>query len=131
MAAGTYASLWTFAPAGVEWPSARNLVMLMAHLVAISWAWGSVAMAAASALNRRSAAVGLVGLAAVGFFLLDFLVEMSTMFKSLWWATPFHYFHGAAILLGIDHPARDLSILVGMGVAGAAFAFWQFSRRDV
>jgi hypothetical protein len=131
MAAATYASLWTFAPAGAEWPPVRNLLMLMAHLVAISWGFGCVAMAAASALNRRAAAMGLVALGAVGFFLLDFLVEMSTKFKLFWWATQFHYFHGAAILLGKDHPARDLLILVGMGVAGASFAFWQFSRRDV
>ena len=49
----------------------------------------------------------------------------------VWWTTPFHYYHGAAILLGKSHPPRDLSILVGMGVIAASFAFWRFSHRDI
>jgi len=131
MVAGTYASLWLFAPAGVEWPAARNLMMLMAHLGAISWGFGCVALAAGASLNRRASAIGLVALASVGFFLLDFLVEMSTRFKAFWWTTPFHYFHGAAILLRNSHPARDLSVLFGIGIVSASFALWRFSTRDV
>ena len=127
----TYVSLWWFAPADAEWPSPRNILMLVVHLGAISWGFGCIAIAAGAAMRRRASAIGLVALAAVGLFLVDFLVEMSTRFKSLWWTTPFHYFHGAAILLGKNHLQRDLSVLVGMGVAGASFAFWQFSRRDV
>jgi hypothetical protein len=131
MVAGTYMSLWFFAPRGVAWPARTDVVLLLAHLGAISWGFGGVSLAASSALKRRAAAVGLVAIAAIGFFLLDFLVEMSSTFQSLWWATPFHYFHGAAILMGHDHLARDLSVLFGMGAVSTSFAFWRFSQRDV
>ena len=131
MGAGTYVSLWYFAPPDATWPSPSNVALLMAHLAAISWGFGCVALAAAASMNRRASAIGLVALAAVGFLLVDVLVEMSTRFKALWWTTPFHYFHGAAILLGKSHPLRDLTVLGSMGVVAASFAFWQFSRRDV
>ena len=131
MAAATYISLWSFAPAGVQWPATRDLLMLMAHLAAISWGFGCISLAAGAAMRRRASAIGLVALVAVGLFLLDFLVSMSSRFKSFWWTTPFNYFHGSSILLRKSHPPRDLSILIGMGVVGAVFAFWRFSERDV
>src|SRR4029077_19133477 len=90
MAAATYVSLWTLAPAGATWPSGHNLAMLMTHLYAIGWGFGCLSIAAASALNRRAAAMGLVALSAIGLFLIDFLVEMSSRFQALWWTTPFH-----------------------------------------
>jgi len=131
MGAGTYASLLYFAPAGVEWPSLGKTLMLMAHLGAISWGFGCIALAAGAAMSRRASALGLVSLAAVALFLVDVLVEMSSRFKSLWWTTPFHYYHGAALLMGKSNPVRNLLILLGMGVAGASFAFWRFSHRDI
>ena len=50
------------------------------------------------------------------------------------WASrvsPFHRFHGADILSGVTHPARDLTILLAIGVAGVVMAYWRFQRRDV
>jgi hypothetical protein len=131
MVAGTYASLLVFAPADAVWPSRADVGRLLAHLGAISWGFGGVALAAAATLNRRAAASGLVAIAAIGFFLLDFLVEMSTTFSRLWWMTPFHFYHGAAILAGHQHMARDLSVLLGIGVVSTSYAFWRFSHRDV
>jgi ABC-2 type transport system permease protein len=131
MAAATYISLWYFAPPNVAWPSARDVLMLMVHLAAISWGFGCIALAAGATMKRRASAIGLVALAAIGFFLVDFLVETSKRFKYLWWTTPFHYYHGSTILLGRNHAARDLSVLLGMGVIATAFAFWRFSARDV
>jgi len=49
----------------------------------------------------------------------------------LWWITPFHYFHGAAILNGTANVPRNLAVLLGLGAVGVAAAYWQFGRRDL
>jgi ABC-2 type transport system permease protein len=131
MGAATWISLWSMAPAGAVWPELRTALVMMAHLAGVSWCFGCLGLASAAWMQRRASAVGSVALLAICCFLLDVLVEFSTMFRPFWWVTPFHYFHGAAILQGNTDPARNLAVLGGIGVVAAAFAFWQFNRRDL
>jgi ABC-2 type transport system permease protein len=123
--------LWLLAPAGVAWPAPSKVLELMAHLAAIAWLFGCVGLAAAATVTRRSSALGIVSLSAVGLYLLNVLVEFSDTFKPIWWMTPFQFFHGSAILYDVARPALDLSVLLGIGVVFAASAYWRFEKRDL
>lgn len=131
MGLSTWLGLALLAPEDVAWPERRTVIMMMAHLAAISWCLGGIGLAAAAWMSRRAAAVGLVALLAVSLLLLDVLVEFSARFHGLWWVTPFHYFHGAAILQNATDPVRNLTVLGGIGAVAASLAFWQFNRRDL
>jgi hypothetical protein len=126
-----WTGLWFLAPEGVAWPSPWKVLELMAHLGAIAWSFGCIGLAAAATVARRSSALGIVSLSAVGLFMLHVLVEFSDTFKPIWWVTPFQFFQGPAILYGTARPALDLSVLLGIGIVAAATAYWQFSRRDL
>jgi ABC-2 type transport system permease protein len=131
MAASLWASLWWLAPPNVRWPEPRVVLLLTGHLAAVAWCFGAAALAAAAWAWRRGAAQSIVGVSAIAFYLLDTVAEA---WDAVAWTaplSPFHYFHGAEILAGRTDPARDLAMLIAVGVAGTALAYWQFRRRDV
>jgi len=131
LAVSLWASLWLLAPPQAQWPSTRVVVLLLSHLAAVSWCFCGAALAAAAWASRRGAAQAVVGIGSVALYLLDTVAEAWD--RAAWMAplSPFHYFHGANILAGRTDPARDLTVLVLMGAAGAALAYWQFRRRDM
>jgi ABC-2 type transport system permease protein len=131
MGLGTWVALQTLAPDGVEWPEPATVGLLMAHLAAVGWCFGGLALAAAAMARRRGAALAPVAIAAVGLFLLDMLGEYWAAAHPFARVSPFHYFHGAAILSGTARPWLDLSVLITTGAAATAVAYWRFARRDV
>ena len=46
-------ALGVFAPEGAQWPSARSIASMAAHLVAIAWCFGTLGLALASMATRR------------------------------------------------------------------------------
>jgi hypothetical protein len=131
MGIGLYASLWSLAPPGAVWPSKHVVVLLMLHLAAVAWCFGGAALAAAAWSRRRGSAQALVGVGAVGLYLVEVVGEAWS--RAAWASrlSPFHYFHGAGILSGLTTPTRDLMILGVIGLTGVVLAYWQFERRDV
>ena len=58
-------------------------------------------------------AQSIVGLSAVAFYLMEVVGEAWS--RAAWASrvSPFHHFHGADIISGVTHPARDFTILTG------------------
>jgi ABC-2 type transport system permease protein len=131
MGLGTAIGLWWFAPPDAAWPSARIVLLMMAHLSLIGWCFGAFGLAASGWFSRRASAIATVAIASMALYLIDFL--------GLWWSpmasvgrlTPFYYFHGGPILAGTSDPAVNLSVLGLATVAGAAIAYWRIGRRDL
>jgi len=131
MGALQWISLRLMAPPEADWPEPGVIMLLMAHLAAVAWCFGGAALAAAAWARRRGSAQTLVGVAAVALYLVEVVAEGWP--RIAWTArlSPFHHFHGAGILAGETDPARDLSILVALGVVGVVVGYWRFQQRDV
>ena len=131
MGAFLWLALRFVAPPGSAWPATRVVLLLMAHLAAVSFCFGGAGLAAAGWARRRGAAQTLVGVAAVALYLLEVVAEG---WPRIAWAarlSPFHHFHGAGILAGATEPAWDLTVLAVLGLVGVVVGYWKFQKRDV
>lgn len=131
MGVATWLGLWALAPRGARWPEARVVSLLIIHLGAVAWSFGAAALAATAWARRRGSAQAPVAIAAVALYLIDLLGASWAPARPYARLSPFHYYQGAAILAGTADPARDLSILAAIALAGIALAYWQFGRRDL
>ncbi len=131
MAISLWASLPVFAPAGEPWPRLPDILRLMAHLSAVSWCFGGLALAAGAWARRRGQAQSAVGVAAVAFYLMEFVGEAWPKQNWLAQLSPFHHYHASSILARQTHPFTDLTILITIGAIGVVTAYWQFQRRDI
>lgn len=131
MRLSTWVGLLLFAPPGALWPAPAILQSLALHLAAVAWCFGGVAVAVAAWSQRRASALGIVALAAVALYLLEFVARSWSAAEPLGPLSPFHYFAGADVLAGRSNSALDLSVLGAVGAAGVVIAYWRFSRRDV
>jgi ABC-2 type transport system permease protein len=131
MGLGTLLGLSLFAPAGADWPGARIILIMMAHLSFVGWCFGAFGVAVSGWASRRAAAIAIVAIASMALYLIDFL--------GLWWKpmeavgrfTPFYYFHGGPILAGTSDPAVNLSVLGLATIIAAVMAYWRFGKRDL
>jgi hypothetical protein len=132
MGLSLWAGLSWLAPADQRWPDLRVVMMLMANLAAVAWCFGGVALAAAAFSRRRGSATTIVAVGCVAMYLAETVGEAWPA-RAGWasWLSPFHRFHGAAIIAGDAHSASDFTILLTIGAAGVALAYWQYQRRDV
>lgn len=131
MGAATFIGLLKLAPSGAAWPEPRVVLLLMVNLLAVTWAFGAATLAAAGWTRRRITAQAPVAVAAIAFYLLNFLASMWEPARSFAWLSPFHYFAGAAILSGGGNLAFNLSVLGGATAIACGVAYWQFGRRDL
>jgi hypothetical protein len=131
MAASLWISLWTMAPMTVRWPEPRTVVLLASHLGALAWCLGMMALAVSGWARRRGGAQAAVGVGAVVFYLMEFVGESWSRVSWMTRLTPFHLFHGSSLLVGRTQPAHDLAILLSIGIAAMAVAYWRFDRRDL
>ena len=97
----------------------------------MTWAFGAATLAVAGFTRRRVTAQAPVAVAAIAYYLLNFLASMWAPARSFAWLSPFHYFAGAAILSGGGDLPFNLSILGAVTAVAAGIAYWQFSRRDL
>ena len=93
--------------------------------------WNAIAMAIGSAARRRSAAGGLVGVAALAMFLLDYVARAWAPAERVAWLSPFRYYSPFELVMGERLPLRNLLVLAGITVVGYAVAYVLFSRRDI
>lgn len=131
MAAATAVGLLMFAPAGAARPSAHLVGVMIAHLGATAWCFGGASLAASGWARRRGTAQAPVAITAVGLYLLDVLGESWSVARPFARFSPFHYFHGAAILGGTANTPRDLLVLAAAGGVAVAIGYWKFSGRDL
>ena len=131
MLAGTLVGLGALAPDGVQWPTARILLLMVVHLTLVGWCFGAAAAAAAGWPRRRASALAAVSIAAVALYLLDFLGLWWTPVETLATLTPFAYFHGGPLLAGTAQPVLNIVVLGSLTIAAAGVAYAQFQRRDL
>ncbi|MEP7354537.1 MAG: ABC transporter permease subunit [Acidobacteriota bacterium] len=131
MVAGTWAGLTMLAPASVEKPSAALVASLAAGLGVLGLSWGALALMAASAANRRGAAGGATGVAALVMFLLDYVGQLWQPAQTVARLSPFHYFRPLDLVMGQTYSVSDTAVLVGITVMGFAAAYVLFLRRDI
>jgi len=113
------------------WPSLRVVLTLAAHLTIVAWCFGAWSLAAAAWARRRATAVAIVSIAAMAFYLLDFVGTLWKAVAGVASLSPFYYFHGGEILAGTANTTRDLAVLGSITAIGFAVAYWQFGRRDL
>ena len=131
MGTATGLGLRLVAPPRARWPEARIVLQLMVNLLMVTWCFGAATLAAAGWATRRVTAQAPLAVAAIAYYLLNFLATMWEPARSFAWLSPFHYFSGAAILSGGGHLAFNLSILGTGTILAAGVAYWQFNRRDM
>jgi ABC-type transport system involved in multi-copper enzyme maturation permease subunit len=131
MVVAGYAALLLLAPPGARWPTAAVVVNLAGHLVLLAWCFGAMGLAVAAFARRRLTATGVVAVAAVFLYLLEFL---GNAWPPARWAavlSPFHYTHGAAIVAGQANSAQDFFVLGSITLVGTAVAYWRYGERDL
>ena len=114
-----------------RWPSVRVVLTLAAHLTIVSWGFGAWSLAVSAWVRRRATAVAIVSIAAMAFYLLDFLGTLWKSVAGVASLSPFRYFHGGEILAGTANTAQDILVLGAIALAGFAVAYWRFGKRDL
>jgi beta-exotoxin I transport system permease protein len=131
MAAGTWVGLTCCTPADVPRPSARTIASLAVSLGTVMTCWAGVALAAAAFARRRAPVGGVVGVAALGAYLLDYLGRAWDPARRLSALSPFHYFEPTSLVMGEPLRLYNVMVLAGIGIVGTAIAYAAFSRRDI
>jgi ABC-type transport system involved in multi-copper enzyme maturation permease subunit len=125
------AALAMFAPPGARWPRSSTTASLAAHLMAITWCFGAVGLAASAFARRRMTALGIAAMSAVALYLLEFLGNAWTAAERFAIVSPFHYFRGADVIAGNANAPRDVAVLLSASLLGTAIAYWRFNTRDL
>jgi ABC-2 type transport system permease protein len=130
MVLATLLSLRFLAPpeAGV---STTLIVSLAANLWMLLECVGGVSLAVAAASRRRSSAAGLVGIATLVLFFIDYLARIWKPAASIVWLSPFHYYDAMAMVIGRPLPGLHAMVLGVTAMTGMTLAFVVFSRRDL
>ena len=131
MGAATSLGLRQIAPPRARWPEPRIVLQLMVNLLMVTWCFGAATLAAAGWARRRVTAQAPLAVAAIAYYLLNFVSTMWEPARAFAWLSPFHYFAGAAILSGAGRLTFNLSVLAAATLVAAAIAYWQFNRRDL
>ncbi len=131
MIGGTWMGLHAFAPTNVTWPSWKMIRAIAVNLGFLLFAWSAIALAIASVSRRRGVAGGIAGFTALAAYLVDYIGRAWTAVETVARFSPFHYYLPFDLIMGKPLPVQNLAILMGIAVAGIAFACVMFSRRDI
>jgi ABC-2 type transport system permease protein len=103
---------------------ALNLGLLMLS-------WGGIAMAIGAVSRRRSVAVGITGVLALGTYLLDYVARLWQPAEKIAWLSPFRYYKPFDLMIGLPLPLKNLAVLGAVSVAGFIAAYVLYARRDI
>jgi ABC-2 type transport system permease protein len=131
MMLGSWAGLYTLAPADATWPSPRLVGSLALNLGVLMFCWSGITLAISSFCRRRSVAGSLAGVLALTTYLLDYLARAWEPAESVAWVSPFRYYNPLEMVMGRSMPAYHLWVLVGTGAVAYVVAYVAFSRRDI
>ena len=73
----------------------------------------------------------MAALAAVVFYLVDFLAIGWPQMKAIAWISPFHYYPALDIVAGDAPRFQNLAVLLSTATILTAYSYWRFSRRDL
>jgi ABC-2 type transport system permease protein len=131
MVTATWIAVAAFAPPSAAKPSWRVILTLAAHLVAVAWWFGALALALASVTRRRGAALVPTAIAAVSLYLVNLVAASWAPARTVDVLSPFHYYQGALILAGLANSSRDFLVLGSVTAILVAISYWRFSTRDL
>jgi hypothetical protein len=131
MAAGTWAGLTAFAPAGAVWPTPLRVLSLAAHLLMIAWTFAAAGLVAGAFARRRGTAYGGTLVVTVFLYLSNVIADAWTPAARLRPFSPFHYFPAFSVANGTAPVALDLGALAAATAVLIAIAYWRFERRDL
>ena len=131
MTLGTGVGMKYLAPSGAIGPSAHLIRSLTINLMMLMFCWGGITLAISSVSRRRGVAGALAGLLALTTFLLDYVARAWEPAESVAWLSPFRYYSPLDLVTGSAISVKNLLVLGGVALVGAAFAFASFSRRDI
>ncbi len=131
MLIGTAVGLQLLTPPGAKPPGTRLILSLGLNLAALVLAWGAIALAVASGSRRRTTAAAICGLLAFVTFVADYVGRIWEAVKPVAIFSPFHYYNPFPMLGGAALSVRDVAVLIGIFVAGAAIANLVYVRRDL
>jgi ABC-2 type transport system permease protein len=130
MMTATFTTAALVAPSDARGPSFSSIATLAAHLVAVAWTFGALALLLASMARRRASAFAPAALTTVALYFLNVLAASWAPARAADVVSPFHYFQGTRILAGISDPGRDLFILGAATALLVAGSYWRFGARD-
>ncbi|OFW04064.1 MAG: hypothetical protein A3H96_08785 [Acidobacteria bacterium RIFCSPLOWO2_02_FULL_67_36] len=130
LAANRAATAW-LAPAGLPLPGFSRMLRLALNLLVLSWTFGAASLAFAAHARRRLLIVGSLGLAYVFLFLLHFTAGLWAPARAFDRLSPFHYYAGLPIALGMKDPRADVLILLGTSAVLTVCAYIMYARRDL
>jgi uncharacterized membrane protein len=131
MMTATWTGLACCTPADAPRPELATIRSLAIMLGTVALCWGGLALAAASAVRRRATASGAAAVAALATYLLDYLGRIWDPARRLSTLSPFHYFEPSSLVSGAPLNVRDVTMLLGIGLAGVIASYAIFSRRDL
>jgi len=127
----TWTMAWLVAPPSARGPSMATIATLSAHLVCVAWCFGALSLAMSTGVRRRASGFAPAAIAAVALYFVNVLAASWAPARVLDTVSPFHYYQGTKILVGMTEPSRDLLMLGGAAAALVAAAYWRFSTRDL
>jgi ABC-2 type transport system permease protein len=130
MAISTWTAVALFAPPSAPGPSARTIGLLAAHLVAVAWCFGAGGLLLAAGAGRRGSAFVPAATAAIALYFVNVLAASWQPARVLDVLSPFHYYRGPEIVVGLGNPVRDLLLLGTAALVLAGLAYRRFSVRD-
>jgi ABC-2 family transporter protein len=131
MMGSTWTSVALIASGAARGPSPVIIMTLAAHVVAVSWCFGSLALAVAGGARRRSTAFTTAAIAAVALYFINVLAASWKPAQVADVLSPFHYYRGAEIVAGTANPARDLLLLASAAAVVIGVSYWRFRARDL
>jgi ABC-2 type transport system permease protein len=131
MMTATWTTTALVAPRSAQWPSLPSILTLSAHLVLVASCFGALSLMLSTGARRRTSGFAPAAMAAVALYLVNVLAASWTPARVLDTVSPFHYYQGTRILVGLTDPARDLLTLGAAASALVAVAYWRFGRRDL
>ena len=131
MSLGTWIGLACCTSADAEHPSWKLIMSLAISLAAVMACWGGIALALAAVARRRAVAGAVAGVSAFAAYLLDYLGRAWEPARSASVFSPFHYFEPMTLIAGQPLSIRNVTVLVGIGLAATCISYVVFARRDI
>jgi ABC-type transport system involved in multi-copper enzyme maturation permease subunit len=131
MFAANEGGLMLLTPSSAVRPPLSVVASLATGLGFLMLAWGSIALAIASASRRRATAGAICGFLAFAMFVLDYLGRFWDPAKTLSAISPFHYFDPFGMIGGAPLRLADVLALAAFSAVSIVVAHVAYARRDL
>ncbi|WP_433242518.1 ABC transporter permease subunit [Streptosporangium sp. CA-135522] len=130
VAAVTFLAVWAMTAATDMNVAPGRILAGHAGVLLLGLFFGALALAIGAATGRKAVAMAVVGVVAVGGYVIESMGRNVEAIAWLRWVSPFHYYlDGRPLYQGL--PAGDYLVLAGATVVLLLTAILAFDRRDV